>query len=180
MFGDNPASVLATISPVLGASRLHGGPGLPGDASLGPVLQPRLVRQLHLPLPRHACFLTNSFCALFGGTQRLARSRFVGWDYFGAENARLIDTNGLGMGTRGSNLPGAIASIASNGCYSYGTGTSASGIKLGLVSDGLWFSTVAPDGTIVGHMPPQSRRRGRIDVGWRRDLLHRRGLLTWR
>jgi hypothetical protein len=155
VFGDNPASVLATISPVLGASDYTVDQTYPDTLPSGRFFNPDSYDSFTYRYSRHACFLTNSFCALFGGSNA-ATLTFVGWDYFGTENARLIDTNGLGMGTRGSNLPGSIASIASNGCYSYGPGTAASGIRLGLVSDGLWFSTVAPDGTIVGHMPPQS------------------------
>jgi hypothetical protein len=106
------------------------------------------------PFSRLLCYRSEGFCAVLGGAN-LAGATFVGWSYYGDENARLLDTSGLGMGTRGSNLPGAIATIDHGGCYSSGSGTSASGINLQLLSDGQWFMVPNEDGTVQLFTPPQ-------------------------
>jgi hypothetical protein len=69
---------------------------------------------------------------------------FVGWQDGNAPDALLLDANGLGIRTRLSGRPEAIASIESGGCLQSGIGHTATGIKLDLYSDGQPFTTPDP------------------------------------
>lgn len=155
VLGDTPATVLGVISPILGAPTSSTDEAFPDPYDSGWYFNPDSYNAFAYPYGREVCWGGENLCATFGGPNA-AGLTFVGWDYFNSENARLIDTNGLGIGSRGSNFPGAISMIPDNGCYVYSVGEAASGITLGLVSDGQPFATVDGDGNIIGHRPPQS------------------------
>jgi hypothetical protein len=156
VLGDTPATVVGVISPVLGPPTWTSDEAFPDPYdSPGWYFNPDSYNAFTYPYGREICWGGESVCATFGGPNAAALT-FVGWDYYGAENARLIDTNGLGIGSRGSNFPGAITMIPDNGCYVYSVGEAASGITLGLVSDGQPFATVDGAGNVIGHRPPQS------------------------
>jgi hypothetical protein len=155
VLGDTPASVLGVLTPVLGPPTGNFEEAFPVARPGGDFFNPDTFDVFDYPYARDVCFEGDHFCVIFGGPNA-ASLTFVGWDYFDSGNARLLDTNGLGMGSRGSNFPGAIASIDHGGCYSSGGGVAASGIQLGLVSDGLWFGVPDGVGGVDYYTPPQS------------------------
>ncbi len=160
VLGNAPAAVTAIVSPVLGTPSIQD-QSFPVLDPGGYYLNPDTLDGFAHPYGRSACWVGDRFCAFFGGANA-TNLTFVGWWYFGFENARLIDANGLGVGNRGSDFPGAIATIDHGGCYSFGTGTAASGIDLSLLSDGQWFGVYdEASGTYSYFTPPQ--RDVRVD-----------------
>ena len=88
-----------------------------------------------LPYRRYTCFTDGPCVISEGATFALA---FTGWS---ASSRRLLDENGLGPGSRGSDLPGAITSLDKitagvHLCVPNLAGEAASGIHLGLMFDG--------------------------------------------
>jgi hypothetical protein len=154
VLGDTPAGVLGVISPVLGAPTSSTDEAFP-EARTDSYFNPETYHGFAHPYGREVCWGGDNFCATFGGPNA-ATLTFVGWFYFDSVNGKLIDTNGLGMGSRGSNFPGAIPTIPTGGCYSSSIGEAASGIGLGLVSDGQWFGVPDEEGNVDYFQPPQS------------------------
>jgi hypothetical protein len=155
VLGDTPAAVLGVISPVLGVPTGTSDEAFPELRAGGEYFNPETYNAFAHPYGREVCWGGDKFCATFGGPNAAALT-FVGWDYFDSVNGKLIDTNGLGMGSRGSNFPGAIPTIPTGGCYSSSIGEAASGIGLGLVSDGQWFGVPDGTGNVDYFQPPQS------------------------
>ena len=152
LWGSTPAATLALLAPVLGSPtsdvsqyfNVDEGGGWFANSASGDSFRRRYGRQV--------CFGQGP-CVVFGGAA--SASGFLGWYYSGSD-ARLIDSNGLGVSNRGSDFPGAIAAIDDGGCYTYGGGSSATGIRVDLFAP-TGFSTVDGDGNFVSLRPTQSQ-----------------------
>ena len=136
LFGATPASVISLLQAQLGAPTGDFSEAFP-ILSSGYYLSLTSEDYFARPFGRQVCF-GNDICVTFGGFS-LASMTFVGYSV--GDSGRLIDANGLGVGARGSDFPGAISVIDVGGCYTYGSGMSATGIALGLFSDGVAFAT---------------------------------------
>jgi hypothetical protein len=140
VFGDAPGTVIALLAADLGAPAYDQTRTFPEPRDVD-FYDPDSGAWFAFPYGRVACWRYDAICVTFGGASP-ATLGFVGWGTgVGDSGTRLIDTNGLGLGVRGSDIPGAIATINPGGCFSYGTGQAASGIALGLVSLGPYFGT---------------------------------------
>ncbi|MCU1391703.1 MAG: hypothetical protein JWM34_131 [Ilumatobacteraceae bacterium] len=143
-FGSTPASFVAAVTPLFGAAV--------GDETLAlPSVDPgtglHYDDQDHFfayPFARSICFDDYALCGSFGGSTA-SNLTFVGYSYYSDPQALLLDPNGVGIGSRPADFPGAI-NVEPGGCSSEGAGTTASGIRVSLHSEGVQFNDyIGPD-----------------------------------
>ncbi len=152
LFGASPSTTVPAIQAILGtpASDATGTFIANGDGTYRD--EGNEYTYTH-PVGRQVCF-RGDFCLHFGGASSSSVT-FTGWSYYEDSTPYLFDADGVSIGARPSDFPGAI-NYSAGGCYSFGFGTSRSGLDLALVSFGVPFEEFLPDGTNVANTPPPS------------------------
>ena len=94
------------------------------------------------PFGKNVCWNEYELCLDFGGVSAGALA-LTGYSYFGDYQALLFDSNGLGMSSRTADWPG-LYTYQAAGCFSYSTGSTATGILVSLISRGAPFGPTLP------------------------------------
>jgi hypothetical protein len=150
-FGLSPAPTIAYLQSVLGPPTTDFSEAFPvfnGGYYFAPNED-----AFEYPFGRGVCF-NGGLCAYFGGAS-VASLAFRGYAYSGDPLSRLFDEAGLSVNALAADYPAAM-SYTPGGCFSYGSGTSTSGINLVLYSRGLEFTRVTPAGEYINQLPAAS------------------------
>ena len=136
-FGDSDDDVLALLTPAFGGVASDTSQTLDVNVGVDTWQSADGELQYTAPIAREVCF-TNKVCVTFGGADA-ADLAFTGW-YVNDEGAPAAETiEGIHLGDTWATHLAAITRL-SGGCYSYGSGTSTDGIRIGMISSGEMFN----------------------------------------
>lgn len=167
-FGATVETVLALLTPVLGALAVDESAEYPFEPTPGQFESAESDYGFDYPFERYVCF-TNSLCITFGGPNT-ASLAFVGWAVNDAVPPLLTTAAGIGVDSRWADFTGAME-VQEGGCYNSGSGTT-DGIRLALVSTGDMFGSWDADGNyILGTPDPADVVVGSIYSGQLRLML---------
>jgi hypothetical protein len=154
-----PADALGLLNPFLGIppnlDRVEEFPTFIPDRNV--YENPTSGDQFKYNRGRQLCWTaepTSIGLCLFFGQVTPTQMLFVGYFYYGDSGSRFFDVNGLSVGARAADFPGAFT-VPAAGCYSFSASSTPSGVYLELQSKGAPFGYFDEARNVfVNQMPP--------------------------